>query len=147
MGAEPVTLSAGPRIEPVSLCWICKGPLEFWTDGDGHLDEGCTACRQKIEALQRHPGLFFFRPMAVTAALPVPEPSGPDVVYVPCQLAPSRLKRAREIASREGMVVAARRTGVKYETVYWHAKRERWRVRDGRTGRSRVVGQGRTAHG
>ena len=138
-----MTLSRGLCVEPVAVCWICRQPLAFWTDGEGNLVEGCVPCHQRIEALSRYPGLF----ERVFGSEPkLPEPVV-EVVFVSCQHSPKTLARAKDIAQREGLMVAARRTKVKYETLYWHAERERWRVMDGRTGRVRAFGRKVVADG
>jgi len=77
---------------------------------------------------------------------PAPEPVV-EFVRIQCKHDPETIKRAREIARREGLVVAARRTGVKYATLWWHAREGGWRVMNGHTLRTRAVQRRVVAHG
>ena len=127
----PVLVSAG---QTAGLCWICWRPLEEYTDGEGRVFLGCPPCRAEIERLQ-----VLERRLKIGAML---EGMGKAGVGLPAVLeegAPSRggyhrcrpgeLRLARSIAASRGLVAAARATGLKYQTLYGHAKREGWRVK------------------
>jgi hypothetical protein len=120
----PVPTSAGLVSDQ---CWICWRPLEDYTDGEGRVYRGCEPCRLEIERLQRlevRGRVLLVRPSSPA----VPEKLAPArVKYHQCR--PGELRHARAIARREGLVVAAKATGLNYFTLYGHARREGWRVR------------------
>jgi len=123
----PVLVSAG---QTAGLCWICYGPLEEYTV-EGRVYQGCPPCRAEIERLQ-----VLERRLKIGAML---EKMGKSGAGLPGKGAPStrgyhrcgrgELRLARSIAASRGLVAAARATGLKYRTLYGHARKGGWKVK------------------
>lgn len=121
----PVLASAG---QVSDRCWICWRPLTDYTGGEGRVYRGCGPCRAEIERLQ---GECRMRGPLVRRGPPVPAEGAPSGRRCH-QCGRGELRHARAVARREGLVAAAKATGLNYSTLYGHARREGWVVKDGR---------------
>jgi hypothetical protein len=125
----PVPASAGLASD---LCWICWRQLEDYTDGEGRVYRGCPPCRAEIERLQAlDQRRRRFEVMRVGAMRGAPKAVAPSRPTWP-RCGKAELRHARAVARREGLVAAAKATGLNYHTLYAHAKREGWALGRGK---------------